>query len=371
VVKNFLFVGAIFPPDIGGPATFLEEFSAWTALKGDFVSVIATGNANSYSRINKNLEIRIIKRGILPIRIIRFILAIRKKIRTTDYILSVGAFFETYVANQNISLPLTLKIPGDVVWERAKNNGDTTLDIVEFQNSKYRLKYQLLHKMQCKALQSANNVITPSRQLYDICANWGINKNKMKLIPNSVNRIFVENFQGLTKKEYDVLTVCRLTKWKGVEQVINACAKLNRKLLVVGDGPEKNKLKELAQTLNSDVTFIDRVEIYDMPLIYLKSRIFVLNSEYEGLPHAIIEARQMKLPTISRLGTGAAEVITSGSSGLLTDGTLVDLVQKIECLFDNEDYANFLAENGYQDNLKRFNQDINFQKVYDTIIKSG
>jgi glycosyltransferase involved in cell wall biosynthesis len=169
-------------------------------------------------------------------------------------------------------------------------NGKTLLDINSFQTSTLKLKYKFFRFLFTRSLLRATLVIVPSQGLYELCRDWGVPESRLILIRNSVS---VEKYSSLIQNQIDfsILTICRLTSWKGVDELIRYCSVHNTKMAVAGDGPERLHLESMSKTLNSDVTFFGDISQEAIINLMKRSKIFVLNSYYEGLPHALVEAR--------------------------------------------------------------------------------
>ncbi len=90
---------------------------------------------------------------------------------------------------------------------------------------------------------------------------------------------------------FDIVTACRLKTWKKVDELITLAAKMGLRLGIAGDGPENANLQSLAQELDANVVFFRDLPRQKLLKLFQDSRFFVLNSEYEGLSHVLIEAR--------------------------------------------------------------------------------
>ncbi len=117
-------------------------------------------------------------------------------------------------------------------------------------------------------------------------------------------------------------TVGHLTVAKGLIYLLRAFQLVlknfpNTYLLVVGEGPQKQKLKKLALELNiaSSVKFLgfreDAIEIITV------MDVFVLPSLWEGMPNVILEAYALGKPVVSTWVGGAKEIIQDGDTGFL------------------------------------------------------
>lgn len=121
-----------------------------------------------------------------------------------------------------------------------------------------------------------------------------------------------------------IISVGRLAKQKNYEMLIKAFSDVKKKincpekLLILGDGPEKEKLQAIIDGLDitADVLLVGRK---NNVIDYLRNaEAFVMSSNYEGLPNALIEAMGAHLPVISTdFFTGAASELIDDSNGFL------------------------------------------------------
>lgn len=120
------------------------------------------------------------------------------------------------------------------------------------------------------------------------------------------------------------ISVGRLDKQKNYEMLIQAFSMAKKetncleKLLILGDGPDKERLQNIIDGLHmtSNILLVGRKNnVFD----YLKNaEAFVMSSNYEGLPNALIEAMAMGLPVISTdFFTGAAAELIDEHNGYL------------------------------------------------------
>jgi len=106
-----------------------------------------------------------------------------------------------------------------------------------------------------------------------------------------------------------IITVCRLIKRKGLEYLITALKDLDLELDIIGEGPELDNLKRLADDLGVKVNFIGYVKHDDLPKYYQKASIFVLPSLYEGMSNSVLEAMASALPIVTTDTGGTQELI--------------------------------------------------------------
>lgn len=149
-----------------------------------------------------------------------------------------------------------------------------------------------------------------------------------------------------------ITTVGRLTNQKNHTLLIRAFAEFSKNhpdysLKIYGNGPLKEQLQQLAAELgiSDKVHFMGTVE--NVPSYIRDASMFVLSSDYEGMPNVLAEAMAMGLPCVATdcLGGGAAALIRDGENGLLVPCKDVQsLCAAMEKLADNAQLANALAD---------------------------
>jgi len=127
-------------------------------------------------------------------------------------------------------------------------------------------------------------------------------KYKLVVIPNGVEIINVKTKQNIN----NYITVGRLIKRKGIDAIIKIFKKTfkkkNKRLYVIGDGPEYNKLRTLDKRIisNSQVIFCKNKNNFFVQKKMSKSYFFLMNSNSEGLSNALLEAMAHKLVIVAK-----------------------------------------------------------------------
>jgi glycosyltransferase involved in cell wall biosynthesis len=138
-------------------------------------------------------------------------------------------------------------------------------------------------------------------------------KNKIKVVPIGINtKIFRPLNKNELRKKYGyssndkiIINVGRLESEKNIAFLIESCAILqthieNLKLLLIGNGSEKNKLQQLAKNLNFNaITFLGDIENDKVPELLNCADVFAFCSLYEGNPTVIKEALSCNVPVVS------------------------------------------------------------------------
>lgn len=368
--KSLLLITGIFPPDSGGPAKFSREFGIWAANSNIGVEVQTYAEEPMRSCNSHQLNVTAISReNHLLLRYFKLILSIGRGVKEKTGVLAVGAFLETYFSSLIFRFPYVVKVPGDIVWERARNNRITTSDIERFQSEKLTLKYRIFRSLYTASLKRSCRVIVPSGGLYKLCLQWGVPVEKLVLIYNSVSTEKVSGLQNNIPK-YDLVTVCRLAPWKGVDELVAYAAKNNVSLLVVGDGPEREKLESLAVELKAQVTFAGEVAGGDVQQLLSLGKVFVLNSYYEGLPHALVEARIAGLLSVARAETGSAEVINDDVDGFLIRKDR-PLEKTLDLALGTYPNSSEMTTKAKQDCTQRFSKQTNYPLILEVVMGSS
>ncbi len=148
---------------------------------------------------------------------------------------------------------------------------------------------------------------------------------------------------------------------KDYNTLVNAAIKMcssNKKLvfLLIGDGPTLGPLKEKVppELLNNQIIFTGRKD--DIESILQIIDIGVLSTHCEGISNSIIEYMALGKPVIASVGGGTNEVVKDGINGFLVASKNEDhLIEKIELLFQNNDLADKMGQNGYTWVRQQFN----------------
>ena len=133
-----------------------------------------------------------------------------------------------------------------------------------------------------------------------------------------------------------LLTVARLDAsegYKGVDQVIRAIARLPSRpsYLVVGEGSDLPRLRELATRLGVAVEFYGHAAEEDLADLYRACDLFVMPSRNEGFGYVFIEAMACGLPVVAGRVDGSVDALDGGRLGTLVDPFDVDqLARAIE-----------------------------------------
>jgi glycosyltransferase involved in cell wall biosynthesis len=364
VYSSYCVISGIYPPDTGGPAKFAVTFSEFLLKRNNRVRVISYTDLTSHKIIRENEVIELISRRLpIALRYLHIIFRIFKSVIQKERIIANGCFIEIALLRSFFPFSYVTKVPGDIVWERARNNGITDLGIDEFQSQKLAWKYRVFRFLFTLSLKRSAHVIVPSAHLQKLVISWGVPANRVSLVHNSTDTEKFLPRQGIPQG-MDVLTVSRLVPWKGLEQVIEVCGTLGFSLGIVGDGPLRSSLESLSKKFHSKIEFFGDVEQEKLVELLQGTRVFVLNSSFEATSYALIEAMSCGVVPISNDTTGSAEVIENEVNGILcgsSTGQTLDTALKF--LFTNPDQLSSMSRKARSSVQKDFNAALNFERI--------
>jgi glycosyltransferase involved in cell wall biosynthesis len=313
-----LLVTGIFPPDYGGPASYVPTIASALCEAGHKVLGVVTlsdRTENDDSHYPFAVH-RIQRRQSRWLRWLQTVSLVRRLAIGADVVYLNGLVLEGVLATKIFgSRPVVIKVVGDLIWERAQNQQAIQLDINEFQIAKLSLRWMLLRRLQGWYTARADRVIVPSQYLAEIVACWGVARDRLKVVYNAVPVPEVADAANVPVA--DIVTVARLVPWKGVAELITIAAHHDWSLRVVGDGPLRKELELFAQSSGANVSFIGHVEKSLVPAEIRRGRLFVLNSKYEGLPHIVLEAKACGVAVVATAAGGTTETIADGIDGWL------------------------------------------------------
>lgn len=209
-------------------------------------------------------------------------------------------------------------------------------------NKKGLQKY--LKKRKLQKIYNNLNLITLSDGIQtDMINNLQVKPNSIQTINNSINLDFIleqsqDNNSDLIDNDY-IVHVGRFSRAKRHDVLIKAfsLANLETKLILVGDGPKKSEIENLIKELNME----DKVVLVGFkknPYPYIKNaRLFVLASDYEGMPNVLIESLSLQTPVVStNCPSGPSEILRGDFKQYLVEtGNVKELAEAMKKTYEN------------------------------------
>jgi 1,2-diacylglycerol 3-alpha-glucosyltransferase len=182
--------------------------------------------------------------------------------------------------------------------------------------------------------RSVDLVVSPSQGMKEVLGRFGVDA-PVEVVPNGVDiKPFQQPSQPLTRQDLgytpeDVILVFigRLGLEKNVNFLMRAFAGTtqayeNTRLMLIGDGPEREHLRDLARQLGIEkrVRFIGKLPYQDIPRYLDCTDAFVTASVTEVHPLTVIEAMASGLPVLGIQSPGVGDTVEDGVTGLLAQG---------------------------------------------------
>jgi len=237
-----------------------------------------------------------------------------------------------------------------------------------------------------RAQNKSRKIIALSNDLKHEAIKLGTQEDKIYVIPDGVD---TNKFKPMDKsvlraelhlpKGFLILFVGSLFKLKRVDRLIQISANLSKDfnfhVLIVGDGPERQKLKRLAESLGlKNILFKGSVPHKDMPFYMAASDVLVLPSETEGLPGCVQEAMACGIPIVASNVGGLPDLITNGATGYLANDE-VEMERYLRQIISSPESISLMATNVLtfaRQNLSLDNVVERIEEVYELVrIRKG
>ena len=204
-------------------------------------------------------------------------------------------------------------------------------------------------------------------------------KREIKVIPNFID---IDKYakkhnlcQGNMLAQDDEKIIVHVSNFRPLKRIIDVLKifekinqKINSKLIMVGDGPDKKKAKEFLRknNLKNKVIFLGKTSEVDE--ILCSSDLFLLPSEKESFGLAALEAMALKVPVISTNTGGLKDLNINGNSGYTSDIGDIDSMAKNAIKILSDDSLEKKYRNQAFENAKKY--DIKtviplYEKIYD------
>jgi len=340
----------IFPPDIGGPATYVPELAAGLVARGNEVTVVTLTDGADHDDRRYPFRVVRVRRGTWRLtRWLRAVVEIARWGRRADLLLANGLGLHTTIAGKLIRRPVVEKVVGDLAWEKAMRAGWSRVGFEAFQSERLAFRVEALKAIRRWWVRQAACVITPSRYLAAVVQGWGVPDNRISVIANAVElpERRLRLIPGAARPT--AVTVGRLVAWKHVDSIVRAIRDVpETNLLIIGDGPERQNLRALVAELGmeSRVRFAGQVSRSEVAWLIAQCDLFVLNSSYEGQPHVVLEAMAAGLPVVATAVGGTVEVIRHAENGILTRAGEPELREAIARVLNDRPLWRRLSEKG-------------------------
>jgi glycosyltransferase involved in cell wall biosynthesis len=157
---------------------------------------------------------------------------------------------------------------------------------------------------------------------------------------------------GITPQEMVVGIVGRLVEQKGIDDFLGVAHEIRKtdsqcRFIIVGDGPLRASLTQLAQQLEVPVTFLgDR---QDLPLLLPAFDVFIFTSRWEPFGIIILETFASRIPVVGFKVPGMEAIVQKGGGGILVENRdSRRLAQEVIALLRNPEQYKHLSSQAYE-----------------------
>ncbi len=349
---NILIAGTDFPPNWGGISTYTTQLASSLAKK---CSVIVLSPGPGIPEFDDSQPYRIVRTPAIPFfRLCCFLLFVPWAIREFKVNVVLHTVWTTslvsHLWHKLMPVPYFVAIHGS--------------EILDDHHSWRRRLKRLLGSWRKLALRKAGGVFPVSQYSAKLAECEGVNKERIKVIPNGVDpvRFFPRYGSSIQDHVGTLLTVARLDLHKGHDHVLQALAILKRngleaRYIIAGEGDEKERLCNMTTELGLEeqVTFKGFVSDLELPLLYQKADVFIMASRevpgrvdmIEGFGLSYLEASASGLPVIGGRSGGTSDAIRDGVTGFLVDpNDIFEIERAIRRLLTDKDLCSRMGEEG-------------------------
>jgi glycosyltransferase involved in cell wall biosynthesis len=312
----------LYPPDIGGPATYAKTLEEELRKRDIAVSVVSF---HAVRHLPKGLS-----HLVYTVKLFRALYGADMLLALDPVSVGFPAALMALVRNKKF----VVKIVGDYAWEQGRQRfgvKDNLDEFVKKPSNKFLAQVVFLRVIQNFVASRADRIIVPSNYLKEIVSLWGIDPDKIEVVYNAFDGIpelgtRAQVRTALSITGMNMLSAGRLVPWKGFHTLISLMPQLRKsfpemKLFIAGSGPLEGELKAQIQDsgLVDAVVLLGDVEHKKLMEYIRATDCFVLNTGYEGLSHQLLEVLAVGTPIVTTNVGGNPELIEDGVTGKLVD----------------------------------------------------
>ena len=345
-----LVVSGIWPPDVGGPASHAPAVAAFLSARGHGVEVVTTASREPEPQpYPVAWTSRRLPRGLRHAAVTTLV---ARRARGADVVYATSMVRRAAAAAALARRPHVVKLVADEAYERARRSGRFSGSLEDFQRVRGDARVRALRRTRDRALRRAAHVFCPSAYLREIALGWGIDPARVSVLPNPAPPLPALPPRDELRRQFGMAgpTLAfagRLTGQKALGVALTAVEAVpDVSLVVLGDGPERERLEQRAAALGLDgrVRFLGGGVRDDVLRLFRAADAALLSSAWENFPHSVVEALAVGTPVIATAVGGVPEVVREGENGLLVPpGDAGALAAAIRRLLDEDGLRDRLA----------------------------
>ena len=223
--------------------------------------------------------------------------------------------------------------------------------------------YREIMKWNREALEKYTDLfLPPSQFMMDTCVEGGYSKEKFRVLCNFIDVSKIPQMTQIAQMKGDYYVYLgRVNEVKGVRTLCKAAAQLDKKLIVIGDGPISEELRMKSEESGAPIEFKGQMKWEEFMPILRRARFMVLPAEWsENNPLTVIESQSLGTPVLGARIGGIPELIEEGTTGMtFTSGDVEELKEKILEMFEHEFDYDVIAKNA----IERYSSEAYYKRL--------
>ncbi|OGZ45493.1 MAG: hypothetical protein A3C84_04870 [Candidatus Ryanbacteria bacterium RIFCSPHIGHO2_02_FULL_48_12] len=320
----------IYPPEIGGPATYTKTIAEHLSRRGHTITVVTYGGGAVPSSTFRVVVVgRHIPKGV---RHLCYFLEVLWYGMRADMIFAqdpVSAGLPACIAAIITRRRFVIRVAGDYAWEQGMGRFGVSDLLDDFLKKTYGVRVEFLRKVERMVTQRAKIVIVPSVYLRSVVERWGVAPDRVRVVYNAIEVLPASVPKAVVREELKLsgpvlLSAGRLVPWKGFALLIRLMPEIlkthpDARLYIAGTGPEEGRLRQeaVSQGVADTVIFLGGKQREDLGRYVRAADIFLLNTGYEGFSHQLLEVMMAGTPIITTESGGNREIVEDEVNALI------------------------------------------------------
>lgn len=339
-----LLATGIYPPGIGGPATYVQALASELTKKDIDVVVVTYGRKEGQKGQRGWRVIRVSKWGGSVLRWWRYAKALRREGTDADIVYafsSVSCGVPLWIAGLRKPRHI-LRLGGDFIWERYTDCGGTASLQEWYRSLHWSLRFS--HRFMGWLLRRFDHIVFSTEFQKKIYEDFFQPPPPYSVIENALPSSETASCFHTKHRPFRLLFAGRFVGFKNLQCLLDALFQIPHvTLTLAGSGPMRRQLAQKIEKLGltDRVRFMDSVDGKAKEKLFMDHDLLILPSITELSPNVALEARVAGLPVLLTSQTGLSETLTAGMI-VRPLKTVEDIVREV--LAVEQEYDRFAAE---------------------------
>jgi len=361
---KILIASGTFPPQLGGMATFVKNFSDTASAHGHQVAVVSYGERDGISDFGYDVHLVSRARSLFA-RYYKYFQKLYALAPQYDLIFAqdlISSGIPAAAASMFSGRKMVLRLGGDFLWEKMVQKGKCQLPIEEYYKSAKSLGERIYLAFYHSVLSRAEKVVFNSELQASIYKRFfKITQDKLFVVENAVEGVRSKTHMPVQDRK-NIVYAGRFIKLKNLPLFLEAVPNVpsEHKIVLFGEGPDEQELKSLVKSrgLEQRVEIRSSLDRQALAEYFAKSYLVVIPSLTEFNPHTALEALHVGTPVLLTENNGLAFEVKNKLEQF-DPTSLEDLTKELKKLFDPKEYESYLRK------IQNLEFHKSWQEVYD------